>query len=47
MSGLEFSGTPVQILNNTYYGLLALFPNGPLDIGTINCVAGKLLAILA
>lgn len=40
------SGTPVQVLNNTYYGLLALFPNGPLDISTIDCVTGRLLAVL-
>ena len=40
------SGTPVQAPNNAYYGLLALFPNGQLDINAINCLTGWLLAIL-
>jgi hypothetical protein len=29
---------------NTYYGLLAFFPNGQFDISTMNCVLGKILA---
>src|SRR5579872_6574588 len=45
------TGTPVtvHVLNttNTYYGLLAFFPNGQFDIDspTMNCILGKLLAL--
>lgn len=44
------TGTPVNVLHNTYYGLLAFFPNGQLEISgpnAINCIVGKLLAIVA
>ena len=31
-------------VTNTYYGLLAFFPNGQLDVSTMNCALGKILA---
>ena len=40
------TGTPQQLLGHTYHGLLALFPNGQLDVSTINCVAGRVLRTL-
>jgi hypothetical protein len=43
---ITVTGTPQQLLGHTYHGLLALFPNGQLDISTINCVAGRVLRTL-
>ena len=40
---VTITGTPKVLLGHVYHGLLALFPNGQLDISTINCVAGRVL----
>ena len=43
---IGITGTPKTVLKNTFYGLLALFPGGPLNINTINCATGTILAAL-